>query len=104
MRDRFKYWFEPQDSPVWADLRILEANQDFLLSASNIPDALGFGYKSTKELYQLYVGEKTPSMDSFLENILQHGKKQEPKALEDWLSKHPEYSGIQTGFFIFKGL
>ena len=39
MEDHFKYWFEPQDSPVWADLHILEANQDFLLSASNIPDA-----------------------------------------------------------------
>ena len=100
--NRFKYWLEPQDSPVWADLHILEANQDFLLSASNIPDALGFGYKSTMELYQLYVGEKTPKMDPFLEQILQHGKKQEPKALDDWLSKHQEFGGIQPGFLYSK--
>ena len=41
-------------------------------------------------------------MDPFLEKILQHGKTQEPKALEDWLSKHPEFSGIQPGFLYSK--
>ena len=100
--DRFKFWYEPQDSPVWADLHILEANQDFLLSASNIPDALGHGYKSTMELYQLYIGEKTSNVDPFLEQILEHGKKQEPNALKDWLSKHPMFGGIQPGFLYSK--
>ena len=100
--DRFKFWYEPQDSPVWADLHILEANQDFLLSASNIPDALGHGYKSTMELYQLYIGEKTSKIDPFLEQILEHGKKQEPNALKDWLSKHPMFGGIQPGFLYSK--
>jgi hypothetical protein len=99
---RFKYWYEPQDSPIWADLHILEPGRPFLLSASNIPDVLGYGYKSSNHLYQLYTGDKTPDDSPQLQEILAHGKKTEPFAIQRFLNDYPSFKGIQPGFVYAK--
>lgn len=101
--DRWRYFFEPQEqeNPVFKFLHDPQ-QRPMLITASVMPNCLGIGYKNPSFQHGLFTGLRTEKPNEYRQAIFDQGHEGEGVAVDEWLEKHPDYTGVRPGFVYHK--
>jgi hypothetical protein len=93
--NRFKYWFDEPSGELWDALHRPDKMDEFLITASIVPEILGVGYGSPKKQYDLYtkstqyVKQESPAID--------WGNEHEKDAIIAFYQRFPGFVGVKPG-------
>ena len=86
--EEWEYWLIEQHDDKWEELH---APKSGIISASIVPDIVGFGYKSRMKRWEICTGLAMNLDDNF---HMQRGQLLEPKAIQRFYQKYPRFSPI----------
>jgi hypothetical protein len=82
MSSRWRDWIQDQGSAKWKELHEIGPHKQFIVTASMVPNILGYGYISRNIIYKAWVGESIlPKPDSFSQTAMNWGTKHEVDAV-----------------------
>ncbi len=100
---RFQFFNISQDSELWEEIH---HPNNKMITASIVPDILGYGYQSRKKLYNQMKGIEKKIVTDYTTALMKYGKDNEPKAAEEFRKLfnvaqakvgfifHPEYNWL----------
>jgi hypothetical protein len=90
MDDRWRDWADDQGSKKWSDLHKIGPGKRFVVTASMVPNILGFGFVSRNKVYKAWLGlDNIPEPNYYMRNAATWGLQHEKDAAEMFANGFP---------------